>query len=85
MDSNTRHRWLRYSKLPSMRMQWRLLSGSASPSLRRMTRSTCPALNIVSLARMTCAGGGNGGGIGGLGQEGVGVGLGVARKGWDGY
>ena len=34
-------------------VQWRLPSGSASDSLRRMTRSIWPALYIVSLARMT--------------------------------
>ena len=36
-----------------MRMQWRRPSGSASLSLRRITFSICPALYIVSLARMT--------------------------------
>lgn len=36
-----------------MRTVCRLPSTSASLSLRRMTRSICPALYMVSLARMT--------------------------------
>lgn len=53
MFSKTRQRCWRYSKVRSSRTQWRLFSGSAPASLRRITVSVCPALNITSLDRIT--------------------------------